>query len=107
MTIALGFIYKDGVVLASDSQMSWQDFKQWNSNKIVPLEFEGPNYAILAKSGNLGFGAYFEEILRAKAQSAKITRPRSIADTVEEALKEARNNALSAYYHPSLGEGCG
>ena len=107
MTIAIGFACKDGIVVASDSQMSTgTKYKQPNEPKIGVLKFSGDQYAILAIAGSLAGARCFQQILEIDTVSLKITDERSIANCAESALKKTRSKMLDYADHPSLaGDG--
>jgi hypothetical protein len=92
MTIAIGFACKEGIVFASDSQMSVSEgkFKRWDERKIFPIPFKGGTYAMVAVSGSLDAASYFREILKRKALETEPSTAKTIQDVTEEAMKETR-----------------
>jgi 20S proteasome alpha/beta subunit len=96
VTIAIGFVCKDAVVLVSDSQMSTESkFKRFDERKVFPLRFADGTWALIAISGLLDSAARFREILEAKTELATVSHSRSIANTMEEALRETRSHFVS------------
>jgi len=100
MTIAIGFACKNGVLVASDSQMSLgPKYKQYNEPKISDLKFADGNHAILAISGALDAARYFQEVLEKLAETFMPTTERSIADAGELAIKQTRTKLLDYADH--------
>lgn len=51
VTLIIGIICKDGIVVASDSQTTWETGKTWNANKMTELKGVYPQ-ALVAESGS-------------------------------------------------------
>ena len=79
-------------MLVSDSQMSTESkFKRHDEKKVFPIRFADGTFALIAISGLLDSAARFREILEAKAELVTPTHARSIADTMQEAMRETRS----------------
>jgi 20S proteasome alpha/beta subunit len=50
VTLIIGIVCKDGIVIAGDSQTTWETGKSWSTNKITDLEHSS-GHAIFAESG--------------------------------------------------------
>jgi len=92
MTIIVGIICCDGVVLAADSQETYSrgvQIKRLGFEKIHPL-FENESVrVVMAGSGEGPFISRAAELLEQKLQgSLLLTSPRDIADLAEDALTE-------------------
>jgi 20S proteasome alpha/beta subunit len=107
MTIIIGFTYADGINMASDSQMTCEDHKRLDTEKISEVVFKSGHSAMVAIAGDVTFAAHFKEVFQEKAKSVIISDPKGMARVANEAAKEARDSLLTAYYHPSLGAGAG
>jgi 20S proteasome alpha/beta subunit len=98
MTIILGFTSDEAVVLASDSQASFEGStsKQAEFQKIFAVTLANGGSAIVAMSGDLDIGAYFLEMFEERLATADLERPRAVADAAEAAIKVTQTRLLSA-----------
>jgi len=64
VTLLAGIICKDGIVVASDSQTTWDSGKSWNANKMTELEHPYGR-ALVAESGaEITSAAMVEELVK-------------------------------------------
>lgn len=103
VTIAIGFPFKNGMLVASDSQMSIGDkYKQWDEPKISQLKFADGRFAVLAISGMLSSARYFQEHLESAALSSPVTNDRTIPNLAEVSLKRTREKLLDFINQPQV-----
>ncbi len=91
MTVLIGILCKDGIVIASDSQESDdEDVKRLGVRKIYDTEVFGFTDVAIAMAG-AGTFAYVSraiELITDKGYGPFFTRPRQVADIVEDAVGE-------------------
>jgi len=91
MTIIVGIICKDGIVLAADSQETYRRgvaVKRLGFEKIRTVIERGPAKVVMVGSGEGPFISRAAELLEAKLQSSLLPSPRIIADLAEDTLTE-------------------
>lgn len=90
MTIIVGIICKDGVVVASDSQAGsfrGVHVKRLDYSKIYDFAFDG-NKVVLTGAGEAPFIIRAKEIIEQKGKEGKFKGSRDIADLAEQATTE-------------------
>ena len=98
MTLIVGIICKDGIVLAADSQTTKGMAKQPGANKIRVIEFANGK-ALVAESGSASLSASVIDLFQGKAAGRKIENEMTIAKIAEESVREIRNSLTSL--HPN------
>jgi 20S proteasome alpha/beta subunit len=98
VTLIIGIICKDGIVLAADSQTTKGAARQLGTNKIRVVEF-GNGKAIVAESGSASLSARAIEVFQRKAAGRKIEDDSTIAKAAEESVREIRSSLTSL--HPN------
>jgi 20S proteasome alpha/beta subunit len=97
MTIILGFTSEEAVILASDSQASFEGTsKQSEFQKIFGVTLANGGNVIVGMSGDLDLGAYFRERFEDRLANADFERPRAIADAAESAMTITQSRLLSS-----------
>jgi 20S proteasome alpha/beta subunit len=96
MTIIVGLICKDAIVVASDGQNTNGLLKRLDAKKISFIR-GADGYALVAESGSSELSQRAVEILKSKATGKPITDYRTLADLAEEAVKEVRAVMISNY----------
>lgn len=101
VTIAIAFTCKDGIVVASDSQMSaaGTKYKQPDEPKVSSLAFAGDHHAILAISGALDGARSFQQVFEEVAFKTEVLNRDSIANAAEVAIKQTRSRMLEYVDH--------
>jgi 20S proteasome alpha/beta subunit len=87
VTLILGIICKDAIVLAADSQTTKGTAKQLGANKISIVEFENGRAAV-AESGSASLSNAAIHILQNLSKSRTIENEDAIAKVAEEAVRE-------------------
>src|SRR6266567_6612872 len=89
VTIIVGIICENGIVVASDSQTTHGN-SRLHCNKVSCLEFIGGK-AIVAQSGASDLSSRAVQILTEKAKQSRIADDRSVARLAEESVREVHN----------------
>lgn len=113
MTIIVGVICKDGLVLASDSQagsLRGVHVKRLDYTKIYNFSFDGMTIAITG-AGETPFITRAIEIFEEKAKETKFHKPRDVGDLAESVVNEItkryifqRDKELGFAKSPSVAE---
>ena len=99
MTIIVGIISDDEIILASDSQTTFGTAKRADVEKISVVEFSNAT-ALVAESGAAEQSGMAVELMQKKAKGLKLTDYAMVAELAQESLREVRN------YLIKLNEGC-
>ncbi len=117
MTIAIGFVCQDGIIIASDSQMSvvGGKFKRYDEPKVFHVPFHIPlarqpldesddaahpvipHGIAVAISGSLDGANYFRDILGRRIRSLEVRSGIDVAAAVEESARETRQQILAVF----------
>lgn len=89
VTIIVGIICSDGIVLASDSQMTRDNSKRCDAEKMSVVEFANLN-VLVAQAGNATLSNRAVEILQGLAKNEDITDYRSAADAAQRAMQRLK-----------------
>lgn len=93
MTIIVGIICKDGIVLASDSQTSYGTSKRTDTDKISCVNFGG-SQVFVAQSGNAELSSRAIEEFDKMSKSAQFDDYRKPVEILEEALRSLKQNVI-------------
>ncbi len=96
VTIIIGVICKDAIVVASDSQTTEGTAKRMDAEKIRAIPFENTT-GILATSGNVALSYRVAEITKSKCVKGPLSDVWQFAENAEAALKEVRTALLEPY----------
>lgn len=96
MTILIGIICKDAIVLASDSQTTSGGLKRTDAEKITAVKFSAKEI-LVAQAGNAGNSARAIEILREMAKDKEISDYRTPADLARLAMIQVRQELRQQY----------
>jgi 20S proteasome alpha/beta subunit len=91
MTIIVGIISKDGLVLACDSQassMKGVPLKRTEYTKIYEIPMGGDSYALLSGAGTGAFVTRAGELLAEKCKNNICRTPRDFADICEDVITD-------------------
>ncbi len=91
MTIIVGVICKDGIVLGCDSQASSAKgvpVKRTDYTKIYEIPLGGDGYAILSGAGTGAFITRASELLEDRCKNIVCKKPREFADICEDVVTE-------------------
>jgi 20S proteasome alpha/beta subunit len=87
VTLIVGLICKDAIVLAADSQTTKGTAKQLGANKISVVEFENGKAAV-AESGSASLSNAAIQIFQSLAKGKKIENELTVAKTAELAVRQ-------------------
>ena len=76
--------------------------KQCDSRKLLQVRFKNRFSAMVARAGAIEGADIFHEIFETLAATTEVTGWRTIADTAEAALKQARAKILSNFQEPAF-----
>jgi len=93
VTIIVGIIAKDGIVMACDSQSSAGNVKRTDSSKISHLRFDSRD-VLVAQAGSIELGSMALEILTRKCASGSFDDYRKPADLAQDAIAETKTKFL-------------
>jgi 20S proteasome alpha/beta subunit len=99
VTIIVGIITKDQIILASDSQTTYGNLKRLDVQKISVVEFSN-TCALVAESGAAEQSGMAVELLKQKAKGKALADYAMVAELAQESLREVRN------YLIDLNKGC-
>jgi 20S proteasome alpha/beta subunit len=90
VTIIVGIICKDAVVLASDSQTTSGTTKRTDTEKIIRVEFSNFS-ALVAQAGYATFSGQAIEIFTNLAKGKEITDGRMVAEMAEQTMRQLKD----------------
>lgn len=95
MTIAIGMICKESIVLASDSQASFAgtSHKRTDAEKLVAFDFSGTGAVVMMAGGLMFFDSLCEKIAN-RAKSTEVKSERTIADAVQAAVRSLKQELV-------------
>jgi 20S proteasome alpha/beta subunit len=91
MTIIIGLLCKDGVVLASDSQaVSWRgvDIKRLDYQKIASFKCDDNLNVVVSGAGTVALISKAIEKLHIRCQETKISTPEQLAEAAEDVMTD-------------------
>lgn len=103
MTLIIGIICKDAIVLASDSQTTCGGMKRTDAEKIMPVKF-ATGQVLVAQAGNAGNSARATEILREMAKDKPIDDYRVPADLARLAMMQVKRELRQQYSDCTVAE---
>jgi len=98
VTLIVGIICKDAIVLAADSQTTKGNARQLGANKISVADFKNGK-AIIAESGSASLSVSAIQVFQRMALATKIENELTIAKTAEAAIRNIRAELMSQ--HPN------
>jgi 20S proteasome alpha/beta subunit len=90
VTIIIGIICKNSIVLASDSQTTYGTIQRLDTPKISTLDFANVE-VLIAQSGNVTLSARAVEILTELSAGKKLDDYRAVADMAQKALRKVKD----------------
>ncbi len=94
VTIIIGIICKDCIVLASDSQTTYSSsvgaIQRLDTTKITPIEFANDTLALVAQSGETTLSGRAVEIMTDMAKGKSISDYRTVADIAQKAVRQVK-----------------
>lgn len=96
MTLIVGIICKDAIVMASDSQTTREGSKRTDAEKLLSLRF-GTDRVLLGHAGNAGNAARAIEILTDLAKDKSIDDYRMPADLARQAMIQVKHELKQQY----------
>lgn len=96
MTIIVGIIFNEGIVLASDSQTSYLpgSSKRTDSDKITGVSFDRKDGVLVAQSGNAELSSRAVEIFGKLAVATPLNDYRKPAEVAEDALRQLKQEII-------------
>jgi 20S proteasome alpha/beta subunit len=92
MTILLGLICEGGIVIATDTQGTGDNFSL-PSDKISIVNFKGDK-TLVAKAGNCLLSNRTVEIIQEKADDIELNHPRQLVGLAESAIRQIRDQMI-------------
>ena len=89
VTIIVGIICKDAIVLASDSQITTGNSKQTDASKIEIVQFQNMP-VMVAQSGLVAFSGRLLEIFEKMAEHKAIGHHRDVGEVAQSAVRQLR-----------------
>jgi 20S proteasome alpha/beta subunit len=96
VTLIVGIVCKDAVVLAADSQTTYYPSKILGTNKISEVKFANGS-ALVAEAGFVTLSNEAVGIFRKKAVTTEIKNEETIANLCKESVFEVRRNQIGLY----------
>jgi ATP-dependent protease HslVU (ClpYQ) peptidase subunit len=90
MTIIVGLICKNAIVLASDSQTTTGTSKRCDAEKFAIVKFSNAE-VLVAQAGNASSLSRVIEVLRDLAKGQKLTDYRGVADIAQKAMRQLKD----------------
>jgi len=94
VTIIIGIICKEAIVVASDSQTTYSSSfgaaQRLDTAKITPVEFLNNAFALVAQSGDATLSGRAVEILMDMAKGQSISDYRTVADIAQRAVRQVK-----------------
>src|SRR5437899_2658336 len=90
VTLIVGIICKDGIVIGSDSQTTYGTSKQCDTRKVSVVEFQNAK-ALVAESGSAEIGSRAIEILKELAKDQPLADYRTVADLAQRAMRQIKD----------------
>jgi 20S proteasome alpha/beta subunit len=85
VTLIVGIVCRDGIVIASDSQTTGEyGEKQCDKEKVFRIEFKDRSPGLIATAGSLDFSTQVVEMIERCALEIEANNPRSLADLAEQ-----------------------
>jgi 20S proteasome alpha/beta subunit len=103
VTIIVGIICKDAIILASDSQTTSGGMKRTDAEKIISVRFDN-DCVLVAQAGNAGNSARAIEILSDMAKHKKISDYRTPADLARSAMMKVKEELRQQYCNCTVEE---
>ena len=94
VTIIVGIICKDKIVLTSDSQTSFGSSKRTDTNKISVVKFADNNPVLVAQSGNAELSSRAIEQFEKLAKTTQFDDYRRPVEAMEEALRLLKQDVI-------------
>lgn len=90
VTLIIGIVCRDGIVIAGDSQTTWGTGKHWDAQKITDLEYP-QGHAIAAESGATITSSNILEELQKLVKDKTCLEKHSLPDLAKLAVKKVRD----------------
>jgi 20S proteasome alpha/beta subunit len=90
VTLIIGIICKDGIVMAGDSQTTWDTGKSWSANKMREIKY-GQARVLVAESGATLTSTDAVESLARMAEDPEMSSNHSLPELAELAIKSVRD----------------
>lgn len=91
VTIIVGIICENAIVLASDSQTTNDTLKRCNTKKLHPIKFKD-GVCLVGESGNAALGDYFIQTFAGLAATTSIESADTIPDVAQAAMRKTRDH---------------
>ncbi len=96
MTLIVGIVCKDAIVLAADSQTTYFPSKILGTNKISAVNFSNGK-ALVAEAGLVSLSNTAVHIFQNKAKATEIKDEETVAKVCQQAVQEIRQHQISLF----------
>lgn len=96
VTIIIGIICKNGIIVASDSQTSWGNSKRTDTDKIHSCRFKNSK-GIIANSGHAAISYKAVDIAKSICESQELVESRQFAENAQKAAEKVRADLMEPY----------
>jgi hypothetical protein len=103
VTLIVGIICKDGIVMAGDSQTTWGSGKRWDANKMTEVSFPHGK-GLVAESGATLTSAKITEELTKLAKDRQLSEQYKLPELAEMAVRRVRDKLRSQNFDCSAEE---
>lgn len=102
MTLIVGIVCKDGVLISSDSQTTdeW-GMARTDATKIYKIEMADKSSGLVATAGGVEWGIQIVEIMENMARQTKMEQYRSLADLAEKANEQIKQRERHTFRRSS------
>jgi 20S proteasome alpha/beta subunit len=96
VTLIVGIVCKDAIVLAADSQTTYSPSKILGTNKISEIKFQNGK-ALIAESGFCSLSNAAVDAIQKKAEKTEIKNEETVAVICRQAVQEIRQQQISLF----------
>src|SRR6266487_609176 len=93
----VGIICQDGIVLASESQITMGGLRLPHGDKISVINFPQGKKALVAESGDVSLSNHVVDLMKRQAYTKQIASEDTIAETLQECVIQARSEQMRLY----------
>jgi len=92
MTLILGLICRDHIVLASERQTTYGSSKRFEADKILKIRFSNHREVLIAQAGDSATSSRLIEIMEWEAHKISVTNARDISALASSNSAQTRSN---------------
>ncbi|HWV99089.1 MAG TPA: hypothetical protein VNZ64_05285 [Candidatus Acidoferrum sp.] len=98
MTLILGIVCKDGIVMAGDSQTTWGSSKRWDANKMREVKHPYGRALVAEAGATLTSARVIEELTKIADKRELFDAKEGLAGLAEIAVKKVRDDLRSQHF---------